>query len=211
MRCFIALELPGESRRALAEWSEGFRSGLSQSFETLPPTRRPKLAWTRPEGYHLTLAFLGEIEAQTLEVARASLDSISQASGRGPGSFGFRFSGLGGFPQKSPWRILYAGLVDEGDSADCAYKVLNRALAEGAREAALPSLNPEWRPGSGFTRHITVARVRGSAPLTAAHAAAVGAELPLPEGSWRIGRCVLYESELRRGGSVYTELSSVDL
>lgn len=205
MRCFIALCLPEEAKAALASWAEAYRQRLPASFEALSPARRPRLGWSRPEGYHLTLAFLGEIEGPALEAAAGSLDRI--ASGAGP--VAFSLSAPEGFPPRGPWRILFAALRDGGLAAR-ANELVNRALAATAKEAGLPSLNPEWREGRPFAAHVTLARVQGAAPLPAQAALSAAAGLGL-EGSWTLSRCALFKSELRRGGSVYTELKSVDL
>ena len=52
MRCFIGLALPLEARESLAAALVPLRSTLG------------RLSWTASENYHLTLAFLGELEAQ---------------------------------------------------------------------------------------------------------------------------------------------------
>ena len=55
IRSFLALEVPSEVRRALGDQLVRLRAQL-------PPAR-----WVRPEGVHLTLKFLGEVESETLE------------------------------------------------------------------------------------------------------------------------------------------------
>jgi RNA 2',3'-cyclic 3'-phosphodiesterase len=196
MRCFIALCLPPEARKALASWTAAYRQSLTTSFQALPRDKRPRLSWTRSEGYHLTLAFLGEIEAAAVETAAAALD---EAGGSGPIAFGLEAPG--GFSPKGPWRVIFAKLEDSGGSARI-YRQVNEALAP---------LNPEGSSGKPFAPHITLARTRGSALLSAEEVRAAADGMPSLEGAWTISRCALYKSELQMGGSVYTELKSVDL
>jgi 2'-5' RNA ligase len=196
MRCFIALCIPPEARKALASWTAAYRQSLATSFEALRRDTRPHLSWTRSEGYHLTLAFLGEIEAAAVETAATALDSVG---GSGPIVFGLEAPA--GFSLKGPWRVIFAKLKDSGGSARI-YSLVNQALAP---------LNPEGPAEKPFTPHITLARIRGSALLGAEQARAAAGGIPPFEGTWTISRCALYKSEPQRGGSMYTELKSVDL
>jgi 2'-5' RNA ligase len=206
MRCFIALPLPSDAREELARWVTACRHSLGKGCAAPARESRPRLSWTKSEGYHLTLAFLGDIEGRAVEIAIASLDAAS-----GAGEIPFSFAGLGVFPGRGSWRVLFARIADEGKSAAVHARV-NRSLAELAAKAGLPPLNPEWRgghpsPGRGFEPHVTLARA----------GARGGSGIPQPEapslvaGKWTIGRCSLYKSELRRRGAVYTELRGIDL
>jgi len=246
VRCFIALPLPSEARLALASVVEELAR------------RWPRLSWARGEGYHVTLAFLGEIEEAGAECAAGALARLAEPA------FSFRFAGLGGFPPAGPWRVLYAGLDDRpergtdqaGEPGPMArlYRSVNEALFDCARERGLPILNPDWRAGSGsagggpsgssgggagargggggggrvFSPHVTLARVaqrrRGKKdgyeaqlrdekarprPLDFVHMTP-NIESRLA-GLWTIDSCVLYKSDLKAGGAVYTELNRVAL
>ncbi|MDA8425862.1 MAG: hypothetical protein M0Z80_06955, partial [Treponema sp.] len=76
MRCFVALPLPDPARAA-----------LSSLAGTLAP-RWPGLSWTKSEGYHLTLAFLGELDERGAACAAAALGRLDERA------FSFRFSAL---------------------------------------------------------------------------------------------------------------------
>jgi RNA 2',3'-cyclic 3'-phosphodiesterase len=206
VRCFIALPLPAVAREELARWALAYRQSLGKGSATPDRESRPRLSWTKSEGYHLTLAFLGEVEGMAVEIAAASLDAAA-----GGGEIPFSFAGLGVFPRRGTWRVLFARIADGGKSAAFHARV-NRSLAELATKAGLPHLNPEWRSGGpssgrGFEPHVTLARAGsgGGSGFLPAEAP------PLIVGEWTIRRCSLYKSELRRGGAVYTELRGVDL
>jgi RNA 2',3'-cyclic 3'-phosphodiesterase len=210
MRCFIALCLPEEARLALARTSETCRAACSADGV------RPRISWTRPEGYHLTLAFLGEIEGPAIDAAASAIDAAS-----GFEAISCRFAGLGGFPfgrnrgkegsSAALWRVLFAKLDDGGGCAEL-YRAVNEALAERARLAALPPLNPEWPNGAAggraFAPHVTLARAQAGLGIPPEAARWVGTAHP---ETWTIGRCALYKSELRRTGAVYTEIRGVGL
>jgi 2'-5' RNA ligase len=205
MRCFIALCIPPEARKALASWTAAYRQSLATSFVTLSKDTRPLLSWTRSEGYHLTLAFLGKIEGAAVEAAATALDAVG-----GSGPIDFDLEAPAGFSSKGPWRVIFAKLKDSGGSTHL-YGQVNEALVAKAHEGRLEPLNPEWSTKKPFTPHITLARTRGSALLGAEQARAAADGIPPFDGTWTISRLALYKSELQRGGSVYTELKSVDL
>lgn len=207
MRCFIALPLPEAAReelaRAAATYRRSVRSGIS-STPRLTATKRarePKLAWARPEGYHVTLAFLGEIEGRSVEVAASSLDAAANF-----GDVPFSFAGLSGFPSKARWRVLIAEIDDAGSLRELRRR-LDEALAMGATKAGISPLVAGPHGGRAFSAHATIARlVSGVGRLSAP-----SLEEVRPEGAWTFKRCVLYRSELRSSGAVYTELRDVEL
>jgi 2'-5' RNA ligase len=205
MRCFIALSLPEEARSALAEWALSYRERLEKSIKALSTAHRPRITWVKSSSYHLTLAFLGEIEGEALEAGSTALGALS-----GIGPIPFSLYAPDGFPHGGPWRVLLARLEDRGRSA-LAYRRVNEALAAAAEEAGLGKLNPDWSSGRPFSPHVTIARISGRAALEAPRAESAARGLPEPAGAWTIGRGALYKSELRPGGSLYTELKAVDL
>jgi RNA 2',3'-cyclic 3'-phosphodiesterase len=189
VRCFIALPLPPEAREALASVATRCREYSPTIFEEPVRGHRPRLSWTKIEGYHLTLAFLGEIESGAVDLAGKALDAVA-----GTGDIPFAFGGLGSFPPKGAPRVLFARIADGGRSATLHARIVE-VLGRGAE-------------GRGFEPHVTLARAGfGGLPVIPARLAASW----LPVGGWTIKRCSLYKSELRRGGAVYTELRGVDL
>jgi RNA 2',3'-cyclic 3'-phosphodiesterase len=223
VRCFIALPLPAEARAALAKAAERLKAAW------------PELKWTRPEAYHMTLAFLGDIDGKSVECAKAAIDAAAAAR-----PIELSFEGLGGFPPHGPWRVLVALAEDDGAAA-IVHELVNEALARHERTAGVGPLNPEWPDGKAFRPHVTLARSGGGARpagglgpgikpgpgFDARPGAAPGpGTAPGPReleallgeagrralaGSWILDRCVLFKSELRSSGAVYTELKSVRL
>jgi len=221
MRSFIALDLPPEAKEELR-----------------PAARRleeawPGLAWAGEANWHITLAFLGEQEEDGgISAARAALASLAVPPCPAPL---VRFGHLELFPARGPWRVLVASLIPPR-SLDLVYTRLNRALATEARQRGLPPLNQDWpdadrpasRPQRPFRAHVTLARRRqeggrggagngggrngagGPATLEPGLLAEEG-NLLSRGGDWPLGACVLYKSELRPGGAIYTELDRVAL
>ncbi|MGA5355200.1 RNA 2',3'-cyclic phosphodiesterase [Streptomyces thermodiastaticus] len=103
------------------------------------------LRWTGRPGWHLTLAFYGEVDADTVPELS---DRLGRAAGRTP-AFSLALRGGGQFGRGS---ALWAGA--DGDLRTLGL-LASRAEA-AARKAGVPM--GEHRP---YTAHLTVARGRG--------------------------------------------------
>ena len=169
LRLFVAIDVP---EQVVAE--------VDQALESLR-TGTPGLRWTAPDAWHLTVAFLGGVEAGMLpDVERA----VARAAA-GSHPFTLRLSGTAGtFPNGGLWAGLEpAPLLDE--------------LAASLRvHIAALGLPPEDRP---FRAHLTLART------------ARGTRLPDdladryegPRSPWTVRSVALMRSRLAVGGSRY--------
>lgn len=193
MRCFIALALPDEAKAKLTEAICRLDTGF------------PGARWVRQESFHLTLAFLGEIEGTELDCARAAVRDSA-----GSGAFDLAFSGTELLPERGPARVL--ALSAGAGARECReiYGRVNRALSLAASAAGLPPLNPEWPGGRPFRVHVTLARA-GSRPFPRDSRKAWEKIEVLMQVPCRISRCILYRSYLGPGGARYEPLVSEDL
>jgi 2'-5' RNA ligase len=130
MRLFVAL-LPPED--VLAELRTAVRG-----LRGMPGA--DGLRWTEEAGWHLTLAFLGEVGEGLLD----GLEERLERAGRRYGPYGVRLSGGGRFGDAVLWAGVDADLVP-----------LARAVAAAARRAGV-TMNDEHR----FHAHLTLARGR---------------------------------------------------
>lgn len=172
---------------------DDLRARLAAEVDRLRPLARD-VAWVATANLHLTLKFLGAVDAARLDAVRAAL------GGAGGPPFDLVLRGLGAFPSATRPRVLWAGAG--GGHAEAA------ALA-GRLEAALAPLGfaPEGRP---FSAHVTLGRVREprrNPPLADALTAAADREL----GRLRVDRFALMRSDLSPRGARYTELATVSL
>ena len=185
LRLFVACELPDDVRQALAAVQDDLkRQGAGG------------LRWARPEGIHVTLKFLGGVDASRLEAITSALAAAV------PEPFELRLSasgGLGGFGG-ARLRVVWVGL--EGDVGPLA------ALA-GRVEAALAPLGfpQERRP---FAAHLTLARAPDQATGEERRrlAALLKRYRPPPLPSMILTEVSLMRSVLGPGGSVYHRLAS---
>lgn len=104
----------------------------------------PGARWVKPESYHITLRFAGDIGNVEAREFAANLAMIE------PDGFELRLSGLGVFGGDDP-HAIWAGVEPQPRLEELA-----RAHERAARNAGLA---PEKRP---FKPHVTLARLRHS-------------------------------------------------
>src|SRR5215472_1508970 len=124
--------------------------------------RRDDLRWTNREAWHVTLAFLGQVDESA---AARLLPRLERAAGRHP-SVGLAFAGAGAFPSVSRANVLWSGL--SGDRGALAR--LAESVAAGASRAGAPPPDK----GRRFQPHLTLARCRTPADVTGLVAALDG-------------------------------------
>ncbi|MBI2724042.1 MAG: RNA 2',3'-cyclic phosphodiesterase [Chloroflexi bacterium] len=184
LRLFVAIELPEDVRRALAESMAMLQDAL----------RTDILRWVRPEGMHLTLAFLGAVARDRVP----GIDQALAAAARTRRAFTLQPDGLGSFGGRTRVRVVWVGLA--GDTA--ALADLAAAVAGALAPLGFP---PEQRP---FNAHLTLARVRDDAArdererLHDALSRTGAPEFPL----MRATDVSLMQSTLNRGGAIYHRL-----
>jgi 2'-5' RNA ligase len=186
MRCFVALDLPGDVRAALERAQERLRAAAPKA----------DLRWVAAASLHLTLKFLGQVADERAAAVEAALEGV----GRAMPPIALACTGLGVFPGPRRPRVVWAGISSGLREIGVLASALERALDP-------VGFRPEGRP---FRGHTTLGRVRsqrGLAPLAAALEAASGEEF----GRWTATEIVLYRSHLRSTGSVYEPLARLPL
>ncbi len=182
MRAFIAIDLPDPIRAALGKAQESLRSLCSGA------------RWTRPEGIHLTLKFLGEIsDARVAQINEA----LSKAGPFEP--FSVEVSGFGFFPNAKRPRVFWAGVAAPPALAELATRIEAQMEKFGfAREER------------DFSPHLTLARFKDPRPqpeLSSAAAAAAASSF----GKFGVSDFFLFESKLSPHGAVYRKVMRFSL
>jgi 2'-5' RNA ligase len=164
------------------ELEERLREALGELQARLRPRLGP-IQLVRPEGIHLTLRFLGSTTPQQMDTMRPIL--AAAASACPPAEV--PVSGLGTFPERGSPRVLWLGLEVPPEVGE-----LQKACERAARRAGFEK---EDRP---FKAHLTLGRWRERASRP---------ELPAADlGTTRLDTLVLFKSDVRPGGAVYTPL-----
>lgn len=142
MRLFVAIVPPEEALDELSAAVDPLRSAT------------PELRWAGREAWHLTLAFLGEVNP---DVVPELDDRLGRAAGRHDSKV-LAIAGAGAFPSAAKARVLWAGL--HGDKR--ALAALADSVAAGARRAGAPPPDE----GRKYKPHLTLARCRQPADVS---------------------------------------------
>lgn len=133
---------------------------LGELERVVAPLRdaRPDLRWASPQSWHVTLAFLGEVNG---EIAVQLARRLGSAAAHHP-ELSLLTAGGGAFPTAPKARVLWTGVSgDTGVLGD-----LEKSVVTAAREAGAPPPDA----GRAFRPHITLARSKEPAdfrPLVA--------------------------------------------
>jgi len=186
MRAFVAVTIPKPFRDALAGEAASL-ARVSRHIRTVAP-----------ENLHLTLAFLGNIPAQSTDSVRSGM----QAAVRGRHPFSIGFSGGGTFPEAREPRVAWAGISGETE----ALRDLQAAVLEAVRGLGL---RVDRRP---FSPHVTLARIGRMAAPTARRSIGRGFEaMELDRlGLFTVSHISLMESDLTPTGAIHHEAFSVE-
>ena len=141
MRLFVAIGLPHEAAGELDEVVAPLRPAW------------PELRWTGRDAWHLTLAFLGEVDQAVIAGLAVRLE---RAARRHP-SLSLHLSGAGAFPGATRARVLWTGI--QGDRHGLG--LLAASAGAGARRAGAPPA----AGGRGYQPHLTLARCRAPADV----------------------------------------------
>jgi 2'-5' RNA ligase len=187
VRLFVALEIPSAVRDNLAALIEELRAADAAATKN-------KARWVRAENLHLTLKFIGNVDAGKLDTIRAALGEVSAS-----GAVELRFRGVGFFPNEKRPRVLWAGIVASANLAPLAAELQARLEKLG-----IPRETREFAP------HLTLARF--DPPGISEKLQSAARENSAREfGAVRTGEFHLFESKTRPTGAEYTRLSSFSI
>ena len=178
MRAFIAIELPESIREALAREQATFRAVCADA------------RWTRPEGIHLTLKFLGEISETQVAAVKMALGRIARFE-----KFQISAKGFGFFPDAKRPLVFWAGLDASPELARLAMQV----------EKAMEPLGfpPENRI---FGPHLTLARFKVPRPQPRLQAL-ISEQSDFLLGIFEVADFFLWESKLTPQGAQYRKVA----
>ena len=188
IRAFIAIELPSQIKAA-----------LSQLQDNLKTSRSASVKWVDPEGIHLTLKFLGNVD----EAEIPALNKALSEAVRGVAPFYLELGEPGAFPSSQATRVVWVGVGGEIEPLRTLHNNIDRVLTP----LGFP---PEKR---AFSPHLTLGRVReetlpGERRRLGENVAALktGAK-----PSFKVESLSLMRSKLTREGAVYSRLASFSL
>ena len=188
IRVFIALDI-----------SDPARSSLSGAMDRLREAIPRGVRWVEPQGIHLTLKFLGNIDSALTDGILESMCRAGQESSK----FALRLAGLGVFPNQRQPRVLWAGV--EGD-----LEPLTGIQEKVEEEMADHGFTRERRR---FNPHLTIGRVRDR--ITSSERQKIGATLLShslePTEPWTADTMHLFRTTFTPHGSIHDIIGSAPL
>jgi 2'-5' RNA ligase len=144
VRLFVALEIDAKTARNIGECTDDLRRRV---LEQAPQAR---ITWVPVERLHLTVRFIGEVEAARAESIANALKPRLAVS-----RFTLTLEGVGAFPPRGAPRVLWAGITSDVAPLLAVEEEVTARLAAGA-------VPPEQKP---YQPHLTLARVRNASGL----------------------------------------------
>jgi 2'-5' RNA ligase len=184
IRSFIAVELPDDVLSAVSRVQGQLKS---YGFRT---------KWVRPANIHVTLKFLGDIDSGTIDAIASAM--VSAADGCVPISL--RAKGIGVFPNTKRPRVLWAGLTGEVNLLIDLQRKLDDRLSD-------IGFAKERR---SFKGHLTLGRFKARVNSSEITRALTEFE-DFETQSFMARELILFKSELRPSGAVYSKLEGISL
>jgi 2'-5' RNA ligase len=184
VRLFVALEIPSAVQDNFAALINELRAADATSLNN-------KARWVRPENLHVTLKFIGHVDAGKLDAIRAALAEVHCS-----GAVELHFRGLGFFPNEKRARVLWAGI-----EASATLAALANEIDARLENLVIPRETREFAP------HLTLARFDPPG-ISERLRTAVRENAAREFGSVRTGEFHLFESKTRPTGAEYMRLSS---
>jgi len=188
-RTFVAIDLPGDVKNALSELRLQMR-----------PQEAGYIRWIRAEGIHLTLCFLGDVDADLVPAISGQLSDAAAKSG----PFTLGLAGVGAFPSLRRPRVFWASLSGETERLRLLHSRVQGALSHVGFEPD----RRRWDP------HLTLGRIgRDSIPGAARWAGTAFGQvtLPQPAPAIPVDSIILFRSHLRPTGAEYERLFEAPL
>lgn len=181
IRAFLAIEPPEDILQAMSRLQEKLKREVSG-----------RISWTRPEGWHLTLKFFGDVSMEDVEKISSAVQN-RVASGL---SLNLKLEKLGVFPDARRPRVLWCGTA--GDVSQLS--VLQKQLDTDFDALGFPN---EDRP---FRAHVTLARMKDPRGVTGL-GEALAKHGAFAAGEFVCRELVLFQSRLTPQGAIYTKLA----
>lgn len=182
IRSFLAFELPPQIRQVLRE---AFERAKKTSLDA---------RWVRPEGIHLTVVFMGNIREEDVSPISEFVGGV--CSRYGP--FTMALKGMGCFPNRRNPRVLWLGV--EGTLERMSR--FRDDIQQGLTPFGIQEEKRDFRP------HLTLGRFKKPLKKSGDLEKLLSENNGLTSPACSLNELILFRSDLRPGGAVYTKLKS---
>jgi len=184
IRSFIAINIPQEIKTKIAEIQRKLK-------ET-----RADVKWVNPEGIHLTLKFLADIEKSQVKEILSAIKTASE----GVKSFSLEIASVGAFPKVEYPRVLWIGINDETNTLKPLWQRTEENLSKLGFDKEERDFNP----------HLTLGRVKSLKGKEKLISLMLQSK-DLSIGRFDVKRISLMQSVLKPDGAEYSEIGKVEL
>ena len=185
IRSFLAFELSAEMRSTVSGVYENVRNS------------RLEVRWVRPQGIHITVVFMGDVREE--DIAHIGNEVGKVCSEFAP--FQASLKGMGCFPNSRNPRVIWIGL--EGDIE----RMSN--FREDLEKSLVPfRVKAEKR---GFNPHLTLGRFKKPSRDESEIGELIHKHKNLTSPVCALHELVLFKSDLKPGGAIYTKMLSCPL
>jgi len=182
IRSFLAFELPEEIKTIVARVSGEMRKTALD------------VRWVKPEFIHLTVVFMGDIQPEQISPMGEELRAV--CSGYRP--FRISLKPMGCFPNSRSPRVIWLGIDGDLDRMSRFRDQLQEVLSPFGIKREERTLRP----------HLTLGRFRKPGKRQTELDRLLAAYRVLSSPSCTLGDLVLFRSDLKPGGAVYTKMLS---
>jgi len=187
-RLFIAVTVPEEIKSEIEKTQTELRRALPKA----------SVRWTKRAQFHLTLKFLGNVDAQRVGPLTKALGAACQ----GFGPLELRAERIGFFPDLRRPRVVWVGMHDQQEQLAGVQRAIEAATRDYTAEESTER----------FTGHVTLGRIKSLSRTEAEALAALAASLATRFfGAWTAGAVELFRSQLSPEGARHTTLASIPL
>jgi 2'-5' RNA ligase len=188
VRLFVAIDVGADVRRAASQIIDALKRRTEQSAP------HARVTWVKPEQLHLTVRFIGQVDAARAEEIRTALVHPLRTT-----AFDLTIARTATFPPRRQPRVIWAGITGGLDSL---------RLVEQEVRARLEALAPATE-ARDYQPHLTLGRVKNPAGLRSA-VLLEGRENAV-FGTVPVAAVTLFESRLSSSGPTYIALARTDL
>jgi 2'-5' RNA ligase len=186
IRSFIAIHLPPIVKNKISTYIENLKK-ISDDVR-----------WIKAENIHLTLKFLGEIEAKRVDLVKKNLYSLSDQFS----PFYLKISDSGCFPGKKRPRVFWLGMEQGKENPLFS---IHRWIEEQLLKLAFEKEKRRFSP------HLTLGRVRTKQPVDFADLFIFLEQNPFIPVEFQVDEIFLMQSFLKPTGAEYRNIENYPL
>jgi len=188
LRLFVAISIPEPVRDEIIR--------VQQELQPLVP--RKVARWARPDQFHLTLRFLGDVPVTGLEQLKELVNAVCRSAR----PLQLRAEGVGFFPNPHSPRVVWVGMDDQTGLLVDLQKRIEIAVRPFAGKSGAEI----------FAGHVTLGRLKNLKSADARKLAALAQTVKDRSfGEWTADEVEIIRSELSPAGARHTTLAAFRL